>query len=101
MSYHLNRARIGCLVHELCANIEARHLVNSAPFFLSINAQSWIPAETKARLLEWKIRSDLMQYAARAVPSVSLDDIKNYQPENPEKASVLGKFFVLFVSRCL
>lgn len=72
---------------------EYRHLVNSAPFFLSINEQSWIPAETKARLLEWKIRSDLMQYAARAVPALSLDDIKNYQPEKSGKASIFGELF--------
>lgn len=79
---------------RLCANTkENRHLVNSAPFFLSINAQTWIPAETKARLLEWQIRSDLMQYAARAVPSLSMDDIKNYQPKNPGKATTLGEFY--------
>lgn len=65
-------------------------MVNSAPFFLSINAQSWIPAETKARLLEWKIRFDLMEYTTRGVPSLSLDDIKNYQPEKPGNASTLG-----------
>lgn len=56
------------------------HHVNLAPIYLTINSQSWIPAETKARLLEWKIRYDLMEYAARAVPELSLDQIKGYKP---------------------
>lgn len=80
---------------------EHRHLVNSAPFFLSINAQSWIPVETKARLLEWKIRADLMQYAARAVPSLSLDGIKSYQPERPGRASIFGELFACFLPSSL
>lgn len=44
------------------------HHINSSPIFLTLNAQSWLPRATKARLLEWKIRMDLLQYAARAVP---------------------------------
>lgn len=70
----------------------ASHHVNSAPIHLVINAQSWIPPETKARLLEWKIRYDLVEYAARGVPELSLDQIKAYQPRaqrtNP---SISGK----------
>ncbi|KAG8158869.1 hypothetical protein KVR01_011312 [Diaporthe batatas] len=58
------------------------HHLNSAPFHLTINSQSWIPAETKARLLEWKIRYDLVEYAARAVPELSLDHIKGYKPRD-------------------
>ncbi|KAK3359739.1 hypothetical protein B0T25DRAFT_564723 [Lasiosphaeria hispida] len=57
------------------------HHVNASPIFLTINAQAWIPVETKARLLEWKIRMDLIQYAARAVPPLSLDKIASYQPK--------------------
>lgn len=50
----------------------SRHHVNAAPFFQTINAQPWIPVETKARLLEWKIRYDIIKYAARAVPALQL-----------------------------
>lgn len=71
------------------------HHLNSAPIYLSINSQSWIPAETKARLLEWKIRYDLMEYAARAVPELSLDQIKGYKPRaqgtGPSIAEVASK----------
>ncbi|KAH8772633.1 HypA protein [Diaporthe sp. PMI_573] len=64
------------------------HHLNSAPAYLTINSQSWISAETKARLLEWKIRYDLMEYAARAVPELSLDQIKGYQPRTQSSLSV-------------
>jgi hypothetical protein len=63
---------------QVCAM--ASHHVHSAPVYPTINSQSWIPAETKARLLEWKIRYDLMEYAVRAAPELSLDQIKGYQP---------------------
>ncbi|KAK3370199.1 hypothetical protein B0H63DRAFT_454404 [Podospora didyma] len=61
------------------------HHVNSSPIFLTINAQPWISAETKARLLEWKIRMDLIQYTARGVPALSLDKIASYKPKKEEK----------------
>ncbi|TLS31143.1 hypothetical protein PpBr36_02375 [Pyricularia pennisetigena] len=57
------------------------HHVNVAPILLSINAASWIPTAAKVRLLEWKIRIDLVQYAARAVPSLSLERIAAYRPK--------------------
>jgi hypothetical protein len=53
-----------------------------APIFLTINASPWIPTAAKVRLLEWKIRMDLAQYAARAVPPVSIDSIAAYRPKN-------------------
>ncbi|KAK1766177.1 HypA protein [Phialemonium atrogriseum] len=58
------------------------HHVNSAPIFLTINAQPWISTEVKVRILEWKIRMDLVQYAARAVPPLSLDSITLYRPRD-------------------
>ncbi|KAK3939539.1 HypA protein [Diplogelasinospora grovesii] len=61
------------------------HHVNSSPIFVTINRADWIPEETKVRLLEWKIRMDLAQYAARAVPELSIDKISNYQPKKLEK----------------
>ncbi|KAK0720028.1 HypA protein [Lasiosphaeris hirsuta] len=65
------------------------HHVNASPIFLTINAQPWITAETKARLLEWKIRMDLLEYAARAAPPLSLDKIASYQPKaNPAKTPI-------------
>ncbi|KAK7706544.1 hypothetical protein SLS63_013932 [Diaporthe eres] len=64
------------------------HHLNSSPIFVTFNSQSWVPAETRARLLEWKIRYDLMEYAARGVPVLSLDQIKAYQPRNQGTASI-------------
>lgn len=61
------------------------HHINSAPIFLTINSQPWIPLSVKTRLLEWKIRMDLLQYAARAVPPLlDTDTITSYQsPSSP------------------
>lgn len=42
-----------------------------------------MPRETKARLLEWKIRMDLLQYAARGVPALSFERLATYQPRKP------------------
>ncbi len=69
-----------------------RHHVNASPFFVTVNAQDWIPAATKARLLEWKIRMDLLEYAARGVPELSVEKLANYQPKKPDEGgSLAGK----------
>ncbi|KAI1423769.1 HypA protein [Xylaria sp. FL1777] len=57
------------------------HHITVCPLFLTINAQDWIPTESKVRLLEWKIRFDLLQYAARGCPPVSLEKITSYVPK--------------------
>lgn len=69
------------------------HHVNIAPIFLTFNAQPWIPVETKARLLEWKIRYDILQYAGRGAPDLHLDKIKAYQPKNAGEFSISSKCF--------
>jgi hypothetical protein len=68
-----------------------RHHVNSSPIWLTINAQPWISTETKVRLLEWKIRMDLMQYAARGCPPLSVDKISSYKPKDDSGKSALGQ----------
>lgn len=50
---------------------------------MTLNAQDWIPPETKARLLEWKIRMDLLQYVARGAPELSAERLAAYQPRKP------------------
>ncbi|TEA15670.1 Oxidoreductase AflY [Colletotrichum sidae] len=57
------------------------HHVNASPFYPTANRQAWIPDAAKARLLEWKMRMDVVQYAARGCPSFSLDDILRYEAE--------------------
>lgn len=57
---------------------------------MTLNAQDWIPPETKARLLEWKIRMDLLQYAARGVPELSAEKLAAYQPRKPSSGGSLA-----------
>ncbi|KAK3685847.1 hypothetical protein B0T22DRAFT_500606 [Podospora appendiculata] len=57
------------------------HHINVCPLFLTINAQPWIPTATKTRLLEWKIRLDIREYAERGAPPLSLDKIATYEPK--------------------
>lgn len=61
------------------------HHVNVAPIFLTLNAQDWVPEAVKVRLLEWKIRLDLLQYVARGSPELGLEKISGYVPaaKNP------------------
>ncbi|KAK0626528.1 HypA protein [Immersiella caudata] len=61
------------------------HHVNAAPMFVTLNKLDWIPAETKARLLEWKVRMDLVQYAARGAPELDLERLKEYEGMGEEK----------------
>ncbi|AEO63315.1 uncharacterized protein THITE_2125850 [Thermothielavioides terrestris NRRL 8126] len=67
------------------------HHVNASPFFVTISAADWVPAETKARLLEWKIRMDLLQYATCGVAELSLDKLPGYQPKKPEAGGSLAE----------
>ncbi|TRX89488.1 hypothetical protein FHL15_009657 [Xylaria flabelliformis] len=57
------------------------HHINLCPLFLAVNEQDWISTANKVRLLEWKIRFDLIEYAARASPSVSIQKIASYVPK--------------------
>ena len=58
------------------------HHINVLPIYIVLSKQDWIPLETKVRLLEWKIRIDLLQYAARSCPELSLDKITSYTPKD-------------------
>ncbi|RBR15124.1 uncharacterized protein FIESC28_07440 [Fusarium coffeatum] len=61
------------------------HHTTSTPFFLTLNKQSWIPASTKARFLENKIRMDLLQYIARGSPALREDLLREYEPKDGDK----------------
>lgn len=68
-----------------------RHHVNVCPLLLAVNAQDWIPTASKVRLLEWKIRFDLFQYAAQGCPPLDLEKIVSYVPKEETRKSTLGK----------
>ncbi|SPJ73300.1 related to HypA-like protein [Fusarium torulosum] len=61
------------------------HHINSTPFFITFNNQSWIPASVKARFLEYKIRMDLLQYIARGTPALRSDLLREYKPQDGDK----------------
>lgn len=46
--------------------------------------------ESKVRLLEWKIRLDLVQYAARACPPLLIDNIASYLPKDKKLGPANG-----------
>lgn len=60
------------------------HHVTSIPMFLTVNAQDWIPTHMKVKLLEWKIRMDIIQYIARGCPRLQPDLLKTYQPKDKD-----------------
>ncbi|RAQ57046.1 hypothetical protein COH20_009248 [Aspergillus flavus] len=57
------------------------HSLTAAVFFPTIIRQEWISIETRARLLEWKGRSDLITYAALGCPQLCPDRITGYRPK--------------------
>ncbi|KAI1654881.1 hypothetical protein F4813DRAFT_368789 [Daldinia decipiens] len=64
------------------------HHININPIYIILNGLDWIPIESKVRLLEWKIRLDLVQYAARGCPPFELDNIAAYVPRAGKLTSV-------------
>lgn len=66
------------------------HHVNVAPIFVTLNRQDWIPETLKTRMLEWKIRMDIIQYAARGSPALDIAAIRDYVPTSKSPASAKG-----------
>ncbi|KAM0435148.1 hypothetical protein ACHAPT_003238 [Fusarium lateritium] len=62
------------------------HHVTSTPFFLALNNKPWIPASTKAHLLEYKIRMDILTYASRGCPTLHGDLLRSYTPRDGKLA---------------
>ncbi|KAF6808362.1 HypA protein [Colletotrichum sojae] len=65
------------------------HHLNSSPIFLSFNAAPWISTENKIRMLEHKIRLDLVQYAARGSPELRIDAVRSYRPKDQDQKKPL------------
>jgi hypothetical protein len=59
-----------------------RHHVNVSPIFVALNAQPWLTTANKIRLLEWKIRMDIVQFAARGCPKLPFDEVLSYKPRD-------------------
>lgn len=61
------------------------HCINCSIFFSAFLKQSWLSEANKVRLLEWKVRNDLIMYASRGSPNLLLDEVVNYKPKKPSK----------------
>ncbi|KAK2601918.1 hypothetical protein QQS21_004509 [Conoideocrella luteorostrata] len=62
------------------------HNLNSSPFVLSFN-KPFISKSAQIRILEHKMRYDLVQYIARGCPSLNVTFIRDYNPQNQSPAS--------------
>ncbi|KAF2165940.1 hypothetical protein M409DRAFT_23671 [Zasmidium cellare ATCC 36951] len=58
------------------------HCLTSAMFFTNFLEQSWLSDTNKARLLEWKIRMDLVMYASRKSPALHITSIRNHEAKH-------------------
>ncbi|CZT18220.1 related to HypA-like protein [Ramularia collo-cygni] len=59
------------------------HNLNSSIFFSAFLREDWLSEASKVRLLEWKIRMDVAQYASARSPDIRLVDIREYRPKSP------------------
>ncbi|KAH6611050.1 hypothetical protein Trco_001070 [Trichoderma cornu-damae] len=58
------------------------HHLNASPFFVTLFSFPWLSASQKARMLEWKIRLDLVQYIARGCPPLRIGDLESFAPKS-------------------
>lgn len=63
------------------------HSVNCSIGVSSLINQPWISAPDKARLLEYKGRLDVLQYASRGCPKLLFEEIENYVPKKSDASS--------------
>lgn len=59
------------------------HCINCSIFFSAFMKQPWLSDKNKIRLLEWKVRNDIILYASRGIPDLLLDEITDYKPVEP------------------
>ncbi|SPN97214.1 related to HypA-like protein [Cephalotrichum gorgonifer] len=73
------------------------HQVNLTPIFLTLNAQPWIPTEMKLRMLEYKIRSNIITYLAVGCPPLDITPVTSYKPRDEtlvaKPSDLLPRFF--------
>ena len=63
------------------------HSVTSSIAVSSLINQPWISTSNKAKILEYKGRLDLLQYASRGCPKLLIGEIENYVPKVKEASS--------------
>lgn len=60
------------------------HSVNSSIAISSLMNQPWISPLNKSKILEYKGRLDLLQYASRGCPNLLIEEISSYVPKKKE-----------------
>lgn len=59
------------------------HSVTSSVFFTDFLTNSLFPRDARIRILEWKGRFDLANYASRGAPALSASEVAEYVPKSP------------------
>ena len=59
-----------------------RHHLNASPLILAICKQDWLPKETLARLVSWRMRYDVIDFITRGSPPLHIDVVDNYVPKD-------------------
>ncbi|KAJ6155460.1 HypA-like protein, partial [Penicillium chermesinum] len=67
------------------------HSVTCSLFFSKFISLPWLDRATKARMLEWKGRFDLLSYASRGSPDLLLDEVSAYPVTNDWRAVFFSK----------
>lgn len=60
------------------------HCVNLGIFLKAFADLTWLDLAAKARLLEWKVRMDLIIYVHRGCPELRISEIQNYVPRQSD-----------------
>ena len=60
------------------------HCVNLGIFLKSFADLTWLDLAAKARILEWKVRMDLIIYVHRGCPELRISEIQNYVPRRSD-----------------
>lgn len=69
---------------EVKIDFFSMHCVNLGIFLKVFADLSWLDRAAKARLLEWKVRMDLIIYVNRGCPELRIEEIQDYVPRQPE-----------------
>lgn len=69
------------------------HHVNLTPIFFTFYEKPWIPTAMKIRMLEYKIRVNLVTYLAVGCPPLDFSPVADYKPrEKPVVPKPTGAF---------
>ncbi|KAF2267272.1 hypothetical protein CC78DRAFT_531046 [Lojkania enalia] len=78
--------------HQVKIDFYYMHCVNCSIFFPVFLSQPWLSTPNKIRLLEWKVRNDLVMYASRRSPKLLISEIRDYKSKkNSEWQDVFAR----------